>query len=62
MPQVVVRLLEGRTLEQKRMLVEKVTQAVCESVDVPAERVSIQIQHMPLDDFARAGKLVIDEN
>lgn len=61
MPLVTVRMLEGRTLEQKRALVEKVTQAICEAVDVPAERVSIHIQHMPKDDYARAGTLVCDE-
>ncbi|HBL68180.1 MAG TPA: 4-oxalocrotonate tautomerase, partial [Firmicutes bacterium] len=31
MPIIQIELLEGRTIDQKRALVERVTQAVCET-------------------------------
>lgn len=61
MPMVQVELLEGRTIEQKRLLVEKVTQAIVESIGAPAENVSIIIRDMPKENFGRAGKLTIDK-
>ncbi len=35
MPIVVVNIKEGRTLEQKRDMVTKVTEALCETMEVP---------------------------
>lgn len=61
MPIVQVELLEGRTLAQKRSLVEKVTQAIVESIGAPAEKVTIIIRDMPKENYAKAGKLAIDE-
>ena len=57
MPLVNIKLLEGRTLEQKKELVEKVTQAVVEAAGVSPERVSIVIEDMPKYNFAKAGVL-----
>ena len=39
MPIVTVKMLEGRTDEQKRALCEKVTEAVAETTGAPAENV-----------------------
>lgn len=61
MPIVQVELLEGRTVEQKRLLAEKVTQAIVESTGVPPERVSIIIRDMPKENYALAGKLAVDK-
>jgi 4-oxalocrotonate tautomerase family enzyme len=61
MPIVQVELLEGRTTEQKRALVEKVTQAVVESVGAPAENVTVIIRDMPKENLGRAGKLECDK-
>ena len=61
MPIVQVELLEGRTLEQKRLLVEKVTQAIVESLGAPAEKVTIIIRDMLKENYAKAGKLASDE-
>lgn len=55
MPIVTVKLLEGRTDEQKKALIEKVTDAIVETVDVEPERVAIIIEDMPLTHFARGG-------
>lgn len=61
MPFVQIELLEGRTVAQKRLLAEKVTQAIVESTGAPAERVSIIIRDMPKENYAKAGKLACDE-
>ena len=57
MPIVNIKMLEGRTLKQKKELVEKVTQAVTEAVSVGPERVYIVIEDMQKQNFAQAGVL-----
>lgn len=61
MPIVQIDLLEGRTLDQKRLLVEKVTQAIVESTGAPAENISIIIRDMARENYAKAGKLASDK-
>lgn len=61
MPIVQVELLEGRTVEQKRALAEKVTEAITEVLDCPASAVSIIIRDMPATNYASGGKLRIDK-
>ncbi|SPF56737.1 2-hydroxymuconate tautomerase [Candidatus Desulfosporosinus infrequens] len=61
MPIVQIELLEGRTVAQKRSLVEKVTQAIVESIGAPAEKVTIIIRDMAKENYAKAGKLASDE-
>ena len=60
MPIVQVELLEGRTLAEKRLLVEKVTLAIVESLGAPAEKVTIIIRDMSKENFSKAGKLACD--
>lgn len=60
MPIVQIELLEGRTLNQKRLLVEKVTQAIVESTGAPAENVTIILRDMSKENYARAGRLASD--
>ena len=61
MPLVTVKMLEGRTLEQKRAMVEKVTQAIVETLDATPDNVFIDLQDLPNDTFARNGKLISDQ-
>lgn len=61
MPIVQIDLFAGRSLEQKRLLVEKVTRAITESIGAPAESVSIIIREMSKENCAKAGKLAVDE-
>ena len=61
MPLVNIKMLEGRTLEQKKELVEKVTQAVVEATGATPERVSIVIEDMPKYNFAQAGVLASEK-
>lgn len=60
MPFVTIEMVEGRTLEQKRELAEKITQVVAETVNVPPERVYVFIEDLKKENFAQAGKLLID--
>lgn len=61
MPFVDIKILKGRTLEQKRNLVESVTQAVSSSIDVPTERIWVHINEMDTDEFATNGLLIADQ-
>jgi 4-oxalocrotonate tautomerase len=61
MPYITVKMLEGRTEEQKRTLVEKVTNAVHETVDAPKEKIVVFIEEMPKNHYAVAGKRLSDQ-
>ncbi len=61
MPIVQIELLEGRTVEQKRTLVEKVTQAIIDSLGASPESISIILRDMPKENYAKAGQLAIDK-
>ena len=60
MPVVQIHLIQNRTVEQKRALVKKVTEAVVESIGVPAEAVHIMLTDMKREDYADAGVLHLD--
>jgi 4-oxalocrotonate tautomerase len=61
MPIIQVEMLKGRTLEQKRALAEKVTQAVVETANCPKEAVKIIIREMELENYSQGGVLKCDE-
>jgi len=47
MPEVVVYLLEGRSLEQKRGLVKDITQAVVKNAGTTADQVTVSLVETP---------------
>ncbi|WP_040263533.1 MULTISPECIES: tautomerase family protein [Pseudomonas] len=57
MPEVVVYAVQGRTHEQKKMLMQKITDAVIESFDVPRDKVVVQIVESDPNNKARGGVL-----
>ncbi|HBD64270.1 MAG TPA: 4-oxalocrotonate tautomerase [Clostridiales bacterium] len=61
MPIIQVEMLKGRTLEQKRAMVEKVTEAVAETANCPRDAVKIIIREMESENFAQGGVLKCDE-
>ncbi|KAF5046934.1 2-hydroxymuconate tautomerase [bioreactor metagenome] len=61
MPIIQVEMLKGRTLEQKRALAEKVTQAVVETANCPKEAVKIIIREMEFENYSQGGVLKCDE-
>ncbi|MDQ0207088.1 2-hydroxymuconate tautomerase [Alkalicoccobacillus murimartini] len=56
MPIVTVKMLEGRNDDQKRALIEQVTSAIVETVDAPAENVTVIIEEMKHENYGNAGK------
>ena len=62
MPILQIEILKGRTIEQKREMAKRVTDAVSETLNCPKEAVSIIIREMETENFAKAGKLRIDNS
>lgn len=60
MPYVTVKMLEGRTDQQKKDLIEKVTASVTETTGAPKERVSVFIDEVSKSNYGLAGKRPID--
>jgi len=61
MPTIEVSMFEGRTVDQKRQMAKAVTSAICTSLSVPEEAVTIIIREMAKTNYAKAGKLKCDE-
>jgi 4-oxalocrotonate tautomerase len=55
MPYVTVKMLPGRTEDQKKALVEKVTDAVSETTGAPKEKVVVFIEEMSPNHYGVAG-------
>ncbi len=56
MPVVIVEMWEGRTVEQKKQLVEGITETFVR-IGVPREALHIIIQDIPKHNWGHAGKL-----
>lgn len=61
MPIVHIEILKGRTLDQKRALVEKVTEAISESVTCSKEAVRIIINEFEEENYSAGGVLFSDK-
>lgn len=55
MPFAQIYLLEGRTEEQKRAVIQKVTQALQDALSAPKENVRVWIHDMPKENWGIAG-------
>lgn len=55
MPFAQIYMLEGRTEAQKKAVIEKVTQALVEAVDAPAQAVRVMILEVPKEHWGIAG-------
>ena len=60
MPVVAVEMWEGRTIEQKKQLVEGITSSF-EKIGVPKEAVQIIIKDIPKHNWATGGKLASEK-
>lgn len=61
MPLVHIYLREGRTYTQKKGAVEKITQALVESLGVSPESVTILIHEFSSKDYASGGLLLSEK-
>ena len=55
MPHVIVQMLEGRTTEQKKALIEGITKVVSESCKAAPDAVSVAIFEVPRQNWGKAG-------
>ena len=55
MPFAQINLIEGRTEDQKRAVIEKVTQALVEAVGAPRETVHVMIVEVPKSHWGIGG-------
>ena len=55
MPFAQIYMLEGRTPEQKKAVIEKVTQALVEAVGAPQASVRVWIHEMPKENWGIAA-------
>jgi 4-oxalocrotonate tautomerase len=60
MPLAHIYMLQGRTDEQKKAVIEKVTQAIMEAVSAPRENVRVIIQEIPKTQWGIGGKTAKD--
>ncbi|MBB3181945.1 2-hydroxymuconate tautomerase [Variovorax sp. Sphag1AA] len=56
MPFAQIYMMEGRTEEQKRAVIEKVTQALVDAVDAPRPSVRVLIHDVPKENWGIAGE------
>jgi 4-oxalocrotonate tautomerase len=62
MPDVHISWLEGRTVEQKRKVAERITQIMEEEAGAKPESTHIIFVDLPRTNFASGGVLVADKN
>ena len=60
MAHVQITLLEGRTVEQKRRAIKRITDALHEELNVKAEKLTIAFIEVPRHSYARNGTLLSD--
>ena len=60
MPLIQVTMIEGRTAEQKRALLEAITNAVHETIDAPLDSIRVWVVDVPSRQFMSAGELAAD--
>ena len=56
MPFIHVQLIDGISEEKIETLIEKLTSAACESIDVPPETIRVVITEVPNTHWGIAGK------
>lgn len=60
MPLIEIHLLEGRTDTQKKAVLEGVTKAIRDSLDVPLTSIRVWLREFSPKDYMIAGELYAD--
>jgi 4-oxalocrotonate tautomerase len=61
MPLIVVKMLEGRSVEQKRRLVKELTTVVVKYTGATEDQVDVIIEDYAKENWAKAGVLFYDK-
>ncbi len=61
MPIVSIKIAKGRSLEQKRRLVQEITDAVVKTLEVDPAWVSVLIEEFERENWGTGGELHIDK-
>ena len=61
MPLIVVKMLEGRSVEHKRRLVREITDVVVKLTGAPEDQVDVIIEDYARENWAKAGTLFCDK-
>jgi len=62
MAHVQISMLEGRTIEQKRRAVKRITEVMKEELNVNPEKLTITLIEVPRHSYARNGVLISDRS
>lgn len=60
MPFISIKMVEGRTKEQKRKLIKSVSMSVAESLDIDESHVWVVVEDFPGDEWGLGGELASD--
>ena len=60
MPRIIVQAISGRSVEQKRELVRRLTEVTVEVFRVAPDTVTVRIEEVGPENFGRAGVLAVD--
>ena len=60
MPFINVKMLAGRSAEQKRALAEALTKAIVDTCDAPKEKTAVVIEEYKRENWALGGELLAD--
>jgi 4-oxalocrotonate tautomerase len=61
MPLVTIKIIEGRTVEQKRGMAKDVTEAIVKNIGCPPTAVQIDIVEMKPENISQGGNLFLDK-
>lgn len=60
MPIITVHMLEGRSKEKKKELIQKITGTVTETLQMPPESVRVVLEEMSHDNYGVAGLPIME--
>ena len=62
MPLIQITMLQGRTVEQKRKLAQRITDAMVEEANARREAIVVTFVEVSKESYASGGELMIDKN
>jgi len=62
MPLVQVTMLQGRTVEQKRKIAERITDAMVEEAGARREAIVVTFLEVSKESYSSGGVLMVDKN